>query len=152
MRTLYFPITQLSTASSPADADKLAAVQARDDVDSAWADVETNVNNLLINNPKDYELTSQNSHNIELIEEVFTEGTRNIKLSYKAGLTSPAIDEIEQLVIEMVAMRYKESNKGNAQLGQNQLNTNSAGQSSSVNLRNLKPEWLEVLKRYKRKF
>lgn len=152
LRTLYFPIVQLSTVSSPADSDTLASVQERVDLDSAWTDIETNVNNLLINNPRDYQLTSQNSHNIELADGSFTLGNRNIRVSYKAGLTSPDIDEIENLVIEMVAMRYKESNKGNAQLGQTSLNQNNAGQSSSVNLKDMKPMWIEVLKRYKRKF
>lgn len=152
IRTLYYPIVQLSVETDPSDAQILASVQEREDLDSAWTDIETNVNNLLINNPRDYQLTSQNSHNIELADGVFTEGNRNIRLSYKAGLTSPDIDEIENLVIEMVAMRYKESSRGNSQLGQTQLNQNNAGQSSSVNLKDMKPEWMSVLKRYKRKF
>ena len=152
IRTLYFPITQLSTATTPSDANKLASVQERADVDSAWEDVEDNVNNLLINNPKDYQLTSQNSHNIELVGGTFAEGNRNIKLSYQAGLTSPDIDEIEQVAIEMVAIRYKESGVKGSILGISTTNDSVSGRSGNVVYKDMKPEWKKILDRYKRKF
>jgi hypothetical protein len=152
MRTLYYPITQLSTEASPSDAQKLAAVQYRDDVNSAWQNIETDVDNIIINNPPDYLLSPHNSHNIELLEETFPLGTRTVKLSYKAGLSGVALAEIEQLVIEMVVTTWKESGRGQGTLGQSQMTNSAGGNSENITIKNLKPEWKEVLNRYKRNF
>lgn len=152
LRTLYYPITQLSTEDSPTSADILAAVQKRDDVNSDWENIETDADNIIINSPPDYLLSSQNPHSVDLLEETFPEGTRNIRLKYKAGLTGTAIAEMEQLVIEMVVTAWKESGRGQGTLGQSQMTNTSANQSDNITIRNLKPEWKEVLDRYKRKF
>ncbi len=152
LRTLYYPITQLSTEDSPTTADILASVQKRDDVNSAWENIETDADNIIINSPPDYLLSPQNPHSVELLEETFPQGTRNIRLKYKAGLTGTAIAEMEQLVIEMVVTAWKESGIGQGTLGQSQMTNTSANQSDNITIRNLKPEWKEVLDRYKRKF
>jgi len=154
LRPLYYPITQLSVVTAdethPTDAEILASVQYRDDVDSAWTNIETNVNNILINSPKDYELSYQNNHNIELLEESFPDGDRNIRIKYKAGLSGVGLAEIEQLVIEMVVMQWKESGRGVGLLGQNSMSNVTGSESYNINLRNLKPEWKTTLDRYKR--
>ena len=152
LRTLYYPITQLSIADSPTSADILAAVQKRDDVNSDWENIETDADNIIINSPPDYLLSSQDPPSVDLLEEVFPEGTRNIRLKYKAGLTGTAIAEMEQLVIEMVVTAWKESGRGQGTLGQSQMTNTAANQSDNITIRNLKPEWKAVLDRYKRKF
>lgn len=153
IRTLYYPITQLSVASSPSDADKLASVQVRDDVDSAWENLETDVDHIIINSPPDYLLTIQNSHNIELLDEEFPLGTRNVKLSYKAGLSGKFLAEIEQLCIELVVKRFKDSKKGDNRFGLNSTSDSLGGVSSyNTSYRDLTKEQMEVLNRYKRKF
>jgi hypothetical protein len=147
MRTIHYPVTQLSIATTPSSADILGAVQFRDDVDSAWEDIETNANNILINSPADFYLSQQTSHNIELLEESFPEGIANIQFKYKTGFASPAIEEVEMIVIEMVAMRYKESNRKGSQLGLSSTNDSIAGRSGNIVFKDLKLEWQKSLDR-----
>jgi hypothetical protein len=152
IRPYFYPIVQLSVADSPTDAQKLASVQYRESVSESWTDIETDVNNILINTPPLHLLTNQTHHTIELVELVFPEGTQNIKLSYRAGLSGQELDEIEMLVIEMVAMRYKESAIGNNILGVSSINQGGGGASYNTIYKNMKSEWKEVLDRYKRRF
>jgi hypothetical protein len=155
IRPLYYPVTQLSTVTAdethPTDAEILASVQYKHPTTLVWTDIETDADNIIINSPKDWELSYQNSHNIELLEEVFPEGDRNIRISYKAGVSGSEIAEVEQVVIEMVAMQWKESGRGTGILGQSSMSNTAGNQSENIGIKSLKPEWKSVLDRYKRK-
>lgn len=151
LRPLYYPVTQLSVETEPSDSQILASVQYKDADTGTWTDIETDVDNIIINSPKDWELSYQNSHNIELLEEVFEEGDRNIRISYKAGITGAELAEIENLVIEMVVMRWKQSGRGNSQLGLQTISSGAGGQSDNLTLKDLDPKWKAILDRYKRK-
>ena len=151
LRPLYYPVTQLSVEDSPTDNHILASVQYKDTTTLAWTNIETDVDNIVINSPKDWELSYQNSHNIELIEESFEQGDRNIRISYKAGVSGSEIAEVEQVVIEMVAMQWKESGRGTGILGQSSMSNTAGNQSENIGIKSLKPEWKSVLDRYKRK-
>lgn len=151
IRPLYYPVTQLSVETTPTDSQKLASVQYKHAITGVWTDIETDIDNVLINSPKDWELSYQNSHNIELLEETFPSGDRNIRLSYNAGVSGVEIVEVEKIVIEMVVMIWKQSGRGNSQLGNQTISNGAGGQSDNLTLRDLKPEWKVVLDRYKRK-
>lgn len=151
IRPLYYPVTQLSVEDSPTDDQILASVQYKDTATLEWTDIETDVDNIIINSPKDWELSYQNSHNIELLEEVFEQGDRNIRISYKAGISGAELAEIEQIVIEMVVMNWKESGRGTGILGQSSMSNTAGNQSENIGIKSLKPEWKSVLDRYKRK-
>jgi len=149
LRPLCYPIVQLSVEDTPTDEQKLASVQYRDTVDSAWADIETEVNKIVLNNPFPWRTTEQTSFNIELLEEVFPEGNQNIKLVYKAGESDASkYAEIKMMAIEMVVWRYKQSNQGMALLG-----VSSQADSTNPTNRNttflvMSKEWQDILKRY----
>jgi len=150
LRPLYYPIVQLSVATSPTDAEKLASVQFRDDVDSAWEDIETNVNNIVLNNPFPSRVTEQTSYNIELLEEYFPLGKQNIRLIYKAGESdSSKYAEVKIVAIEMAVMRYRNSYKGDSSLGISSTSDGAGGRNTNTSFMNMKKEWREVLDRYK---
>lgn len=150
IRPLYFPIVQLSIATTPANADILASVQTRVDVDSAWTDIETNVNHIVINNPLPNRVTEQTSYNIELLNGVFTEGKQNIKLVYKSGESdSSKYAEVKGVAIEMVVWRHKQSSQGNSLLGISTKSQSVSGANGNTSFLDMKREWKEVLNRYR---
>jgi hypothetical protein len=150
LRPLYYPIVQLSIATTPVNADILASVQTRVDVDSAWTDIETNVNNIILNNPLPQRVTEQSSYNIELLNGVFTEGKQNIKLVYKAGESdSSSYGEIRAVAIEMVVWRHKQSSQGNSLLGISTKSSSVSGANGNTTFLDMKREWKEVLNRYR---
>lgn len=138
---IHFPISQLSVASgTPSSADILGAVQKRNDVDSSWEDIETDVDHIFYDTVRPY---------IELFDEVFPVGRRNVRLIYKAGLAGAELGELEQTCIEIVSETFKESNQGDNKLGK-QTQSDSGGLGNlNISFRNLKPEWKEVLDRYR---
>jgi hypothetical protein len=135
----YYPLIQLSTASSPTSANILAAVQYRDTPDSAWTDIETDTDHIFYDTTLPY---------IELYDLVFPIGRRNIRLNYKAGYSTVPGD-IKQVVLEKIQMRWKESLPHGGWLGQSNTNQSEAGGSSSATLRELDKRWNEILDRYR---
>jgi len=136
--TVYAPITQLSTEGTPSDAQKLASVQYRDDPDSAWTDLVTDVDHLIIG--PDY---------IEAYDAFFPLGSKNIKLSYKAGYSTIPQD-LKMVCLEMVAMVWKESNRsGIGLLGESSKSSSGLGSSVTRSLMDLNPRWEKVLGRYR---
>lgn len=137
----YFPITQLSTESSPTTAQKLANLQYRDSPDSSWTDIESNINHIAINQRDGY---------IELYDDIFPTGWQNIKISYKAGYVSADVPlEFKTICAEMVQVRYNESKQGNDQLSRSSTSSNQGGGSSSVSYKDLYPRWQGILSKYK---
>jgi hypothetical protein len=135
----YFPITQLSTATTPAGSDILAAVQYRNDPDSSWTNIETDTDHIFINSKWDY---------IELYDEVFPSGKQNIRLNYKAGYSTIPQD-IKRIALEMTAMMWKESNRNKGLLGESNKSDSGYGQTLTSTLIDLKPQWAKVLNRYR---
>lgn len=132
----YWPLTQLSTQSTPSDAQKLAAVQYRTDPDSSWTDIEDDV---------DHIFTDLNWPFIKLYETVFPAGERNIRLNYKAGY-SPVPGDVLIVAIEMAAMMWKESSQSNdARLGL----ANSSYQGFNNGFLDMNSRWRTILDRYK---
>lgn len=151
LRPLYYPIVQLSVADSPTTAQKLASVQYLDD--TTWTNIETDVDNIVLNNPFPQRVTEQTSYNIELLEKAFPLGKQNVRINYRAGETdSSRYAEVKGVAIEMVAMRYKQSAKGDSILGVQSINSSASGRSDNTTFKNMKAEWREVLDRYKVKF
>lgn len=139
--TRYFPITQLSTETSPTNAQKLASLQYRNDPDSSWVDIETNINHISVNKEDSF---------IGLYDEVVPYGWQNIKISYKAGYNSTDIPlEIKTVCAEIVQMRYNESKQGNDQLGRGNSSLNQGGGSVSVSYKDMFPKWKDILSRYR---
>ena len=132
----YWPLTQLSTETSPTDAQKLAAVQYRATPDDDWADIETDV---------DHILTDTNWPFLKLYDQIFPEGYRNIRLNYKAGYSTIPGD-IWMVAVQMVADFWEQSKRPGAQ---SRLGISARShQNQSLTYTSLKPEWREVLKRY----
>lgn len=138
----YFPIVQLSTETSPTTAQKLAALQRRNDVDSSWQDIETNINHVFVDSALPY---------IELNDEIFWFGKRNIQISYKAGYSTIPGD-IVKVCLEMVQMQYNEAKMGKDWLGKTSVNNNEQSGTNRNNSFSQKMEerWAKVLDRYRR--
>jgi hypothetical protein len=134
--TNYFPITQLSTETTPSSAQKLAALQKRDTPDDSWEDIEDDIDHIFLNDDWQY---------ILLYDRFFPVGTQNIRVSYKAGFTVIPGD-VWQVSLEMVAEMWNNSK----QSGQDRLGraSRSMGQFTD-SFRSLRPEWREVLNRYR---
>jgi hypothetical protein len=132
----FWPVTQLSTETTPNAAQKLAALQFRDTPDDAWEDIEDDVDHIFLNADRPY---------IELYDRFFPLGRQNIRISYKAGFTVIP-GEVWQVALEMVAEMWNNSK----QSGQDRLgrSTRSMGQFTD-SFRSLRPEWKEVLERYR---
>ena len=138
--TVYFPVTQLSTQATPSDAQKLAAVQYRNDPDSSWTDIETDVDHIFFNPRWDY---------IELYDEAFPYGVQNIRLSYKAGYSTVPQD-LKIVCLEMTAMMWKESNRSSQGiLGMSTTTDSYQGGAATKTFRDMKPLWAKTLNRYR---
>lgn len=138
--THYYPITQLSTETTPSTAQKLAALQYRDSPDSSWTDIEDDYDHVFLDTRKPY---------IELYEETFYSGHQNIKVSYKAGYSTIPGD-IKQVCLEMIVSLWNDSLKGENRLGKQSVSNNDMpGISRSTSFLRLKKEWQDVLDRYR---
>ena len=137
---LHFPVTQLSTATTPTDANKLAAVQYRVDVDSTWTDIETSVNHIFLDSRKPY---------VELYDTVFPLGRQNVRISYKSGFTGVDLDPVKRVVLEMVQIAWGHHRGGNDTLGKDSRGEGGATGAFSTSYRDMKPEWKDVLDRYR---
>lgn len=132
----YWPLTQLSTETTPSDAQKLAAVQYRNDVDSSWTDICDDVDHILYDASWPF---------IKLDSESFPVGERNVRLNYKAGY-SVIPGDIWQVSVEMIADFWDKSKRPGApgKLGL----SSRAHQNYSISYQSLRPEWREILLRY----
>jgi len=136
----YFPVVQISTATTPTSADILAAVQYRTDVDSAWANLLDDADHVLYDDEWDY---------IQLESETFPVGWRNVKVSYKAGYSTIPGD-IWMVAVEMVAWWYRQSGHGDFTLGKSSSSMSEAGVNHSTSYRDMQAEWERRLKPYKK--
>lgn len=136
----YSPVTQISTVTTPADADKLAAIQYRTSPDGSWTNLLTNVNNIF---------TDLDWLYIKLYGTVFPAGERNILVSYKAGYSTLPGD-IVRVAIEMVAMYWKRSNYSSlGWLGKGSKSDSGSGLTFSESLLDMGPGWKAVLESYR---
>jgi hypothetical protein len=138
--TLHFPVTQLSTETAPTDAQKLAALQYRTSPDGSWTDIASDIDHVFIDSRNPF---------IELWQDSFPIGRRNVKVSYKAGFTGVDLDPIKRIVLEMVQIGYDEGKAGNNHLGIQSSGENGAGTSFSTSYLDLTPKWKSVLDRYR---
>lgn len=137
--TDFFPIIQLSTEATPSDAQKLAALQHRADVDSAWENVETDVDHIIF---------SSDSPVLALYDTVFYAGTKTVKISYKAGWTTIP-EDIQQVCFEMVQQDWDNSKRGGGRLGL-QTSARSEGTANfSATYRDLWPSHKTILDYYR---
>jgi len=134
----FWPVLRLAGTS---DAEKLANLQYRDDPDSAWTDIETDINHVFIYPDRPWQ--------IELYDEIFPHGLRNIKLSYIAGY-DPVPEDLQRLCIEEIAMIWKEANRsGLFRLGESSESSAQGGVSYSKAFLNLTERWQTVLDQYR---
>lgn len=85
-----------------------------------------------------------NGTSITLIGYIFNQGVQNIELSYKAGFATVPLD-IEQAVIELVALRYKERDR----IGQQSKNM-ANGETVTYMIKDFPDDVLSLLKNYKK--
>lgn len=137
---VYFPVTQLSTEASPTDAQKLAALQYRDTPDGSWTDIETDIDHVFVDTRRPF---------IELYDATFPAGRRNVKISYKAGFTGVALDEIKRVVLEMVQMAWTQHRGGQNTLGMQSSSSSGMGTNVSTSWKDMRPEWKDVLDRFR---
>ena len=148
MRPNYFPIVGVGIVGAT-NAEKLAAVQVRDDVDSAWEDIEDNVNHIIVNNPDLFHQSQQNASNIELYDQTFTEGYQNIKLTYQAGY-STVPGALAIVCIEKVMEVYQNSYKGGKRFGIRTFSKSEGGGNLSTTYIDFTSRHREMMKPYKR--
>jgi len=139
----YFPLQQLSVATAPTSADILAAVQYRTSPDDTWTDIETDTDHIFYDTGD----TAKRCY-IELYDEYFDAGRRNIKLVYKAGYATVPSD-VKKVVLEKIQVRWNESKHGNDWLGQSNINESQVSGSLSLSIQRLDERWNAILDRYR---
>lgn len=135
-----WPVIQLSLAATPSSADITGSIEYRNDVDSAWQDLETDV---------DHIITDPDWWYVELVDNFFPIGKFNIRVSYISGYATVP-EEVQQVALEKVVMKYKASNKGHGLLGETSRNESGLGFNSSTSLKDMEKEWNRVLDRYRK--
>lgn len=132
----YWPVTQISTVTTPGASDITSALQYRASPDDSWMDILTD---------SDHVFTDVDWPYIKLYGTAWPPGERNIKISYKSGY-SVIPGDILMVAIEMTAMFWKESNQsGDARLGR----TSQSNQGFNNSYIDLNPRWRNTLRRYK---
>ena len=134
--TKFWPITQLSTETSPTDAQKLASLQYRISPDDSWTDLETDIDHIFLDSDWPY---------IRMYDVAIPEGERNITVSYKAGY-SIIPGDVWTVCLEMVTDMWNNS-KHSLQDRQGRSSRTAQGFTDSFD--SLKPEWRIVLNRYR---
>lgn len=151
IRPKYYPIYAIGIATSTTDALKLASVQYRDDTDSAWTNIEDDIDHILINNPELSVVSEQDSYNLELTEDTFPEGTANIRLSYQAGW-STIPGELKLVCLEKVAETFRNSNKSDGgRFGVQSITIGEGGGTRTMTFKDLYARHQMMMKPYKRK-
>ena len=110
-----------------------------DPTDAAWAKIETVKENILFNprDPQKFRLYA-----------CLPVGWNNVRISYKAGM-SPIPSDVIMVLVDMVQMRWNESKQGNDWLGKS-ADALSGGSSANKTYKDMKPEWYQVLAKYRR--
>jgi hypothetical protein len=134
-RPKFFPIVSLTEA------------QYLDD--TTWTDIEDDV---IINSPELSQVSAQNSHNLELTESVWPEGTQNIKLTYVAGwLTIPST--LSLVCLEKTVELYRNSGKkGGGRFGLQSFSVNEGGGSKNTQYKDLTERHRVMLNPYRRPY
>ncbi len=145
-RPMYYPIIDIGIVGAT-DAQKLASVQY--DVDGTWTDIETDVDNIIINNPVLGQGSEQNSYNIELLELTFEEGTKNIRLTYQAGY-STAPSPLWTVCLERVVETYQKSYQGGKRFGLDSVSKAEGGGSTSTRYTDFSARHEKMMKPYRR--
>lgn len=146
LRPWFYPIIDIGAVGA-SDAQKLASVQY--DNDGTWTDIETDVDNIIFNNPITGFANQNNSYNIELLEEVFPEGTRNIRLTYQAGYsTTPA--DLVVVCLERVAELYQDSYVGGKRFGIQTFSKSEGGGSLNTTYKDFTKRHKDMMKPYRR--
>ncbi|MCI0706040.1 MAG: phage gp6-like head-tail connector protein [Ignavibacteriae bacterium] len=136
--THYFPIAGLAGQS---DVEKLSSLQFSNTPDDEWEDIEINIDHIFIDEHKPY---------IELYDEIFPAGRRNIRVSYFAGYATVP-EDVKRMACEMCAMVWKESNAGGIfQLGEAFRRTEESGTEFTKEIIDLDARWKSVLDRYRK--
>ena len=135
----YFPVTQLSTETTPTSSDTLGALQYRDTPDSSWTNIETDTDHIFYGTDIPY---------IELYDTTFPSGRRNIKISYKAGYSTVPAD-VKKVVLEKIQIRWNTSGNGGNLLGYSNLNQSEPSGNISSTIISLEDKWNKILDRYR---
>jgi chitinase len=107
---------------------------------TVWEKIATDKNDILFD-PKD-------PQRFRLWSTCLPLGWNNVKISYKAGY-SPIPSDVVMTLIDMIQMRWNESKQGNDTLGKSS-SAISSGANLNISYKDMKPEWYEVLSKYRR--
>lgn len=145
----FYPIYAIG-ANGASDAQKLASVQYRTDVDTAWADIETDLDHIVLNNPNLFEMNDQNPYSIELTATAFPVGLKNVKLTYQAGWeVIPA--ELTLVALEKVADLYKQSSKNDGRFGIESKSESEGGGNRNTRYKDFTERHERMMKPYRRR-
>jgi len=150
--TFYYPIYAIGVAASTTNAQKLASIQYRDDVDSDWTDIEDDLDHILINTPELTTVSKQNTYNFELSEGFFPEGTANIRLNYQAGWSTIPADFVI-MCLEKTVKTYRDSGKkGGGWFGIQSTSVSEGGGSRSKQYLDFTERHVKMMKKYLRRY
>ena len=136
--THYFPVVSLAGETAE---EKLSNLQYRNSPDEEWVNIETDLDHIFIDERKPY---------IELYDEYFPGGVRNIRIAYNAGYAIIP-EDVKRAACEMCAMVWKESNAGGIfQLGEAYRSTSDGSSTFTKTLFDLDARWKSVLDRYRK--
>lgn len=131
------PILALGLAADSTDAQKLAKLVHRQDVDSSWTAIETDIDHIFIDPHLPY---------IELYDEVTYAGRRTVKVDYQVGFSTVPQGAAE-VCLEIVQQIWQDSLRSKiGRLGVTSQTHHGATSSYNIDLR---PAWKERLNAYR---
>lgn len=151
MRPKYFPLVSLGDESDDTESEKLASLQYRTSLDGSWTDIETDIDAIVLNNPSLFELSAQNSYNIQLLNKYFPEGNQNIRMSYRAGWSTVPTDLVLVCLEKVVEIYRMSSKEGGGRFGVSSVSKNEAGGNKSTTYKDFNDIHQKMMKPYKRR-
>jgi hypothetical protein len=135
----YWPIRSLAGSS---EAARLANLQYRASATSAWADLLTDEDLVFFDPERPWALTLLDSN-------TFPQGDRNVRIQYNSGYaTCPA--DIVLAVLERIAIKYKESKRGDNRLWVTSQTPGGLG-GVTQGLTDHQKRWDAIVEKYGRK-
>ncbi|MBE3140883.1 MAG: hypothetical protein IMZ53_09900 [Thermoplasmata archaeon] len=142
LRTKYYPIVSVTLLQYL--------------LDDVWTDLLADLTDFTtyrLNNPAVNESSTNDSFNIEMIDDYFPEGILNIKASYYAGYSTVPAD-LQLVCLEKVVEFFKNSNRhgGGSRFGQQSVAIAIGGGSQSTTYKDMTKRHNDLMLPFKRRY
>ncbi len=136
---LYLKVWPIVRLYGTTDADKLANLQYRSSPTGTWTDLVDDMDYVYID--------EVHPERIELLEDVFPAGYKNIRVRYYAGNSTVPAD-IQIVIMEAIQMMWAESKQGGDRLGKANVASPASSGGTSEGLLDWGPRWDKIVRKY----